>query len=45
MPVVPAHEEADLVRAQPRVETARLRFAEAARLHEQAASLLPAEDR
>src|ERR1700730_10731638 len=40
-----AREEADLVRAQARVETARLRFAAAARLHEQAARLLPAEDR
>ena len=38
-------EEAGLVREQARVETARLRFAEAARLYEQAAQLLPAEDR
>src|SRR6266851_787962 len=44
MPVDQAREEADLVRAQARVETARLRFAAAARLHEQAARLLPAED-
>ena len=33
------------MRAEARVETARLRFAAAARLHEQAARLLPAEDR
>src|ERR1700730_11091654 len=45
MPVDQGREEADLVRAQARVETARLRFAEAARLHEQAARLLPAGDR
>jgi hypothetical protein len=37
-------EEATLVREQARVEAARLRFAEAAQLHEQAAGLLPAED-
>src|SRR5882672_12132236 len=45
VPADQAREEADLVRAQARVETARLRFAAAARLHEQAARLLPAEDR
>src|SRR6267154_1432676 len=45
MPADQAHEEAALVRAQARVETARLRFAAAARLHEEAARLLPAEDR
>jgi hypothetical protein len=45
LPADQAREEADLVRAQARVETARLRFAAAARLHEQAARLLPAEDR
>src|SRR4029077_12603223 len=45
MPVDQGREEADLMRAEARVETARLRFAEAARLHEQAARLLPAEDR
>src|SRR5262245_49039283 len=38
-------EEAGLVREQARVETARLRFAEAASLYEQAAKLRPAEDR
>src|SRR5262245_22407270 len=38
-------EEAGLVREQANVETARLRFSEAARLYEQAAKLLPAEDR
>ena len=38
-------EEASLVREQARVEAARLRFAEAAQLYEQAARLLPAEDR
>src|SRR5882757_7521987 len=45
MPADQAREEAALVRAQARVETARLRFAAAARLHEEAARLLPAEDR
>ena len=38
-------EEAALVREQAKVESARLRFAEAAQLYEQAAQLLPAEDR
>ena len=38
-------QEASLVREQARVEAARLRFAEAAQLCEQAARLLPAEDR
>ncbi len=38
-------EEAALVREQAGVEAARLRFAEAARLYEQAAGLLPAENR
>src|SRR3977135_3021267 len=37
MPVDQGREEADLVRAQARVETARLRFAAAARRHSQAA--------
>src|SRR4029077_18012721 len=45
MPADQGREEAALVRAEARVETARLRFVEAARLHEQAARLLPAEDR
>ncbi len=38
-------EEAALVRGQARIEAARLRFAEAARLYEEAAGLLPAADR
>ena len=38
-------QEASLVREQARVEAARLRFAEAAQLYEQAARLLPVEDR
>src|SRR4029077_8414012 len=40
MPVDQGREEADLVRAEARVETARLRFAAAARLHEQEASVV-----
>ena len=38
-------EEVGLVREQAKVEAARLRFGEAAQLYEQAAKLLPAEDR
>ena len=38
-------EEAGLVREQAKVEAARLRFGEAAQLYEQAARLLPADDR
>ena len=45
VPADQQREEAGLVREQAKVETARLRFAEAARLYEQAAKLLPAEDR
>ena len=37
-------EEATLVREQAGVETARLRFADAARLYEEAAGLLPPTD-
>lgn len=37
-------EEATLVREQAKVEAARLRFADAARLHEEAAGLLPEAD-
>src|SRR5260370_34036487 len=45
MPADQAREEADLVRAEARVETARLRFAAAARLPKPAARLRPAADR
>src|SRR5262249_40192981 len=38
-------EEANLVQEQAKVEAARLRFAEAAQLYEQAVKLLPPEDR
>ena len=44
VPADQQREEAGLVREQAKVETARLRFAEAAGLYEQAAKLLPAED-
>jgi len=38
-------EEASLLREQAKIEAARLRFAETARFYEEAARLLPAEDR